>query len=62
MKDISSAINESEEKLRLALDTLRRSANTIPIDRARAIVASASNIIDSLKVEAHQSTINKEKQ
>lgn len=49
------------DQLRAALQTLRNSAGTIPIERARAIASSASNIIETLKIEAQQSAIEKER-
>jgi len=56
----SQQIDAAAERLRGALKTLRDQAETIPIERARVIAASASNIIESLKVEAQLSTIAEE--
>ena len=57
-----SGIEDANEKLQAALTTLRNQSKIIPIERARAIVASASSIIETLKVEAQQSVLYKEKQ
>lgn len=43
---------EAEEKLNAALLILRQDGNTVPIDRARAIAACASQIVESVKIEA----------
>lgn len=57
-----SGIEDANERLQAALTTLRNQSEIIPIERARAIVASASSIIETLKVEAQQSVLYKEKQ
>lgn len=57
-----SGIEDANERLQAALTTLRIQSEIIPIERARAIVASASSIIETLKVEAQQSVLYKEKQ
>jgi hypothetical protein len=57
-----SSIEDANERLQAALANLRNQSEIIPIERARAIVASASSIIETLKVEAQQSVLYKEKQ
>lgn len=54
-------IDEATRKLTAALEALRGNPN-MPIERARAIYGCAINIIDTVKIEAHQSTINRGKQ
>ncbi|WP_202758238.1 hypothetical protein [Delftia acidovorans] len=56
----NTKISEATSKIKTALDALRE--KDIPIDRARAIASCANSIIDSLRVECQQRSINQEKQ
>lgn len=61
-KSISSVhIKEVTERIEAALELLRKEKG-MPVLRARAIAKTASSIIDTVKLEAHKSPINRGKQ
>ena len=56
-----SQIEDVTEQLKAALAMLRSRGSEIPIERARAIVACTSILIDTVRVETQQSAIHQEK-
>ncbi|MFC4922849.1 MULTISPECIES: hypothetical protein [Delftia] len=58
----SREFQEIYSQLKKALETLKRSGSEISVMRARAIAACAAEIVDSIKIEAGQSSINEDKQ
>lgn len=52
---------EIAERLTSALNKLRSSQEEVPLERVRAIYACASNLIETVKIEAMQSATNQEK-